>query len=54
MPVVINEIIITTNIEKGGATNSTNAADTSAVQMETVVKEAVERVMEILHEKKER
>jgi hypothetical protein len=49
MPVVINEIVITTNIE-----NNRTGADSSQVAVENLVKEAVEKVLEILEEKQHR
>lgn len=53
MPIIIHEIVITTNIEKNTA--ATNAApQTGNIPVEEVVKQAVEKVMEILEEKKQR
>ena len=55
MPVVINEIVIKTNVqsEKSETVKNTSKND-GQNQMEEIVKQAVERVFEILAEKKER
>jgi hypothetical protein len=54
MPIIIHEIVITTNIEKNTASAGNSAADAGNVSVEEVVKQAVEKVMEILDEKKQR
>jgi hypothetical protein len=54
MPVVINEIVITTNIENSRTGAGSSGADSSQVAVENLVKEAVEKVLEILEEKQQR
>lgn len=54
MPIIIHEIVITTNIEKNTATTNAPAQGTGSLPVEEVVKQAVEKVMEILEEKKQR
>lgn len=53
MPIIIHEIVITTNIEKNTSATNT-AAEAGNIAVEEVVKQAVEKVMEILEEKKQR
>jgi hypothetical protein len=54
MPIIIHEIVITTNIEKNTAATNAAGAETGNMPVEEVVKQAVEKVMEILEEKKQR
>lgn len=54
MPIIIHEIVITTNIDRNGPAAGAPAAATEPFQLEEVVKQTVERVMEILEEKKQR
>lgn len=54
MPIIINEIVITTNIDKNESQAVNVAADSNNLQMEEIVKQAVEKVLEILEEKKQR
>ncbi|SHF16137.1 hypothetical protein SAMN05444008_105186 [Cnuella takakiae] len=54
MPVVINEIVITATVDQNGSSGSGAAPGTGNVSVEAVVKEAVEKVLEILDEKKQR
>ncbi|HTO14878.1 MAG TPA: DUF5908 family protein [Edaphocola sp.] len=55
MPIIINEIVIKTNVEQqrnnvGNTTDSTSAT----VPIDEIVQQAVEKVMELLEEKKQR
>lgn len=55
MPVVINEIVIKTNVEKSAAnTDDRQINNTENSSMEEIVKQSVEKVLEILEEKKQR
>lgn len=54
MPIIINEIVITTNIDRNGPSATAPAQTAEPVSVEDVVKQTVERVMEILEEKKQR
>ncbi|MES2796713.1 MAG: DUF5908 family protein [Bacteroidota bacterium] len=54
MPVIINEIVIKTNVEALKNSDKTSGKNDGAANMEEIVKQAVERVFEILEEKKER
>ena len=54
MPIIIHEIVITTNIDKNSPAAAAPAADAGAISVEEVVKQTVEKVMEILEEKKQR
>jgi len=54
MPIIIHEIVITTNIEKNTASTSSGATEAGKLPVDEVVKQAVEKVMEILEEKKQR
>jgi hypothetical protein len=54
MPIIINEIVITTNIDKNESQPPNAAHDAGSLQMEQIVKQAVEKVLEILEEKKQR
>lgn len=55
MPIVINEIIIKTNVEQP-TISPENAANNALTQPSTneIVQQAVEKVMELLEEKKQR
>jgi hypothetical protein len=55
MPVVINEIVIKTNVESqvSDASDSTNSND-NKMSVEEIVKQSVAKVLEILDERKER
>jgi hypothetical protein len=53
MPIVINEIVIKTNVEVPGPTE-TQSLSTENVSVEEIVKQSVAKVLEILNEKKER
>ena len=54
MPIIIHEIVITTNIEKNSSAPNATAPGAGNMPVEEVVKQAVEKVMEILEEKKQR
>ncbi|MBX3257539.1 MAG: hypothetical protein KF862_25660 [Chitinophagaceae bacterium] len=54
MPIIIHEIVITTNIDKSGAGANAGAPENCQLSVEEVVKQTVEKVMEILEEKKQR
>lgn len=55
MPVIINEIVIKTNVELQNNDLSKSAGkNADKTSMEELVKQAVERVFEILEQKKER
>ncbi|MBP6624038.1 MAG: hypothetical protein KA198_02635 [Chitinophagaceae bacterium] len=55
MPVIINEIIIRSNVETPAiTTNSSNPADELNEMKSDLVKQCVEKVLEILNEKKQR
>ena len=54
MPIVINEIEIAVEVtQNNGAASGTNAA-VSGSSKEEIIKECVEKVMEILNQKSER
>lgn len=55
MPIVINEIVIKTNVEQP-TIRGENAANNALTQLSTdeIIQQAVEKVMEILEEKKQR
>lgn len=53
MPIVINEIEIAIEVTPSNAANA-SASNLSAIQKEEIVKECVEKVMEILQLKTER
>jgi hypothetical protein len=54
MPVVINEIVIRSNIEKPEVKSAPVSEPKGDKWMEEVVKQSVEKVLEILEEKKQR
>jgi len=54
MPIIINEIVITTNIEKTDSPVKHTAPESNNLSMDDIVKQTVEKVMEILEEKKQR
>jgi Family of unknown function (DUF5908) len=55
MPVIINEIVIKTNVETSNtSTQKENGKNDDKTQQEEIVKQAVERVFEIMAQKKER
>lgn len=54
MPIIIQEVVITTHIEKSKADPKTAATEGNNSPLEEVVKQAVEKVMDILEEKKQR
>ncbi len=54
MPVVINEIVIRTNIEQPVPPAGAAGSDAEQVSIENIVGQAVEKVLEILEEKKQR
>ncbi len=55
MPVIINEIVIKTNVDlQNGDLSKAAGKNTDKGSMEELVKQAVERVFEILEQKKER
>jgi hypothetical protein len=53
MPIVINEIVIKTNVEIP-ETTGTQSLNTENISVEEIVKQSVAKVLEILDEKKER
>ena len=53
MPVIINEIVIKTNVETSVSTE-TQSLSTQNISVEEIVKQSVAKVLEILEEKKER
>jgi hypothetical protein len=54
MPIIINELVIKTNIEQPRSPGSAGSPVTDRSVIEEMVKQAVEKVLEILEEKKER
>jgi hypothetical protein len=55
MPVVINEIIIKTNVETTGSElNNSGTRPENNSSVEEIVKQSVAKVLEILEERKER
>ncbi len=55
MPVIINEIVIRTNIEKGDSSaGKESGGQAGHQQFEEIVQEAVKQVLEIIEEKKQR
>lgn len=54
MPIIIHEIVITTNIDRNTPAAAAPAPEAAALSVEEVVKQTVEKVMEILEEKKQR
>ncbi len=54
MPIIINELVIKTNIEHPRSPGNSAAPVTDRAVIEEVVKQAVEKVLEILEEKQER
>lgn len=54
MPIVINEIIIKSSVEPIPNTNNTNNQVQEAAQVEEIVKLAVQKVLQIMEEKKQR
>jgi len=54
MPVVINEIVIRTNIDQPSRPSAPNSTGNENISLENVVGQAVEKVLEILKEKEER
>ena len=55
MPIVINEIVIKTNVETATAlSDKTQNADKDHASIDEIVKQSVEKVLEILEEKKQR
>lgn len=53
MPIVINEIVIKTNVETR-ASAEPQSGNTENISVEEIVKQSVAKVLEILEEKKER
>lgn len=55
MPVVINEIVIKTNVESQVSdAGNAHARDENIMSVEEIVKQSVAKVLEILDERKER
>ncbi len=55
MPIIINEIIIKTNIEKVKPSERVNKSYlTDKICIDDIVKEAVDKVLEILSDRKQR
>lgn len=55
MPVIINEIVIRTNIDKGDLPPGRNAEGSfTNERFEEIIQEAVQQVLEILEQKKHR
>lgn len=52
MPIIINEIEI--SVEVTPNTSTGNAAQTIAVSKEEIIRECVEKIMEIINQKNER
>ena len=54
MPVVINEIVIKTNVESTRSEQENSIGANGNVPVEEIVKQSVAKVLEILEERKER
>jgi len=54
MPIIINEIVITTNIDKSKAGDNAPPGASGNLAIDEIVKQTVEKVMDILDEKKQR
>lgn len=55
MPIVINEIVIKTNVEQPASSSESAVSNASnEIATDEIVRKAVEKVMEILEEKKQR
>lgn len=54
MPIIINEIVIKTNIEKNDSSEKGVSSDSNHLAVGEMVRQAVEQVMELLEEKKQR
>lgn len=54
MPVVINEIVIKTNVESSRSEPENPVGSNGNMPIEEIVKQSVAKVLEILEERKER
>ncbi|WP_170971022.1 DUF5908 family protein [Ilyomonas limi] len=54
MPIIINEIEIAVEVAPGNNTQSNTSTTADALQREEIIKECVEKVMEIINQKNER
>jgi hypothetical protein len=54
MPIVVNEIVITTNIEKKESDKTVLSQEIDELFVGKIVQQTVEKVLEILEEKKQR
>ncbi|GAB1452079.1 hypothetical protein MASR2M47_21350 [Draconibacterium sp.] len=54
MPVVINEIVIKTNVESSRSEQESPTGTNGNVSVEEIVKQSVAKVLEILEERNER
>lgn len=54
MPIIINEIEIAVEVAPTNNTQNNNAVNSDSLRREDIIKECVERVMEIINQKNER
>ena len=54
MPIVINEIEISMEVATGNNTPGNTAVGNDALQRQEIIKECVEKIMEIINQKNER
>lgn len=54
MPIIINEIEIAVEVTSGNGSNAGMSSAEASASKDEIIKECVERVMELINQKKER